>query len=174
MSSSDVPNAPDPSRSNPRWWGGVVTGAVFGAAVVAVAAYLLMPGMMLMTEPSRLSFDQTVTEIEHAIDEQGWESPGTLDMQKSLGKHEVDFAHRVKVIQLCKPKYAADVLKTDRYVSCLMPCTIAVWEDDAGRVFVSKMNTGLMGKLFGGNIARVMGDHVAAEEHAMLESVLAH
>jgi len=72
------------------------------------------------------------------------------------------------------PAYAADVLSTDRYVSCLMPCTIAVWEDDAGRVFVSKMNTGLMGKRFGGNIARVMGDHVAAEEHAMLQRVVAN
>ena len=37
---------------------------------------------------------------------------------------------------------------------------------------LSKMNTGLMGKVFGGNIARVMGGAVAEDEHEILQRVL--
>jgi hypothetical protein len=32
-----------------------------------------------------------------------------------------------------------------------------VWEDDDGKVYLSKMNLTLMAKMFGGNIAKVMG-----------------
>jgi len=39
-----------------------------------------------------------------------------------------------------------------------MPCTLAVYEADDGKVYISKMNTGLMGKLFGGTVAEVVGD----------------
>jgi len=80
---------------------------------------------------------------------------------------------QVRIIQLCKSEYAKSVLMTDRYVASLMPCAIAVYEGDDGKVYVSKMNTGLMGKLFGGNIAKVMGGKVAKDEHAILEGVVA-
>jgi hypothetical protein len=34
------------------------------------------------------------------------------------------------------------------------------------------MNMGLMGKLFGGNVARVIGGNVAKDESKMLEEVI--
>jgi len=40
-------------------------------------------------------------------------------------------------------------------------------------VYLSKMNTGLMGTMFGGTVAEVMGGPVAADEKAILASVLA-
>ena len=55
-----------------------------------------------------------------------------------------------------------------------MPCAISVWEGANGEVHVSKMNTGLMGKLFGGNIARIMGGRVAKDEKAILAPVVNH
>jgi hypothetical protein len=49
-----------------------------------------------------------------------------------------------------------------------MPCSIGVYEGDDGRVYVAKMNTGLMGKMFGGNVAQVMGGAVAEDEAKIL------
>jgi uncharacterized protein (DUF302 family) len=91
-----------------------------------------------------------------------------------MAKHGETFEPRVNIIQLCKAPYAKQVLTTDRHVASMMPCSIAVWEDDAGQVHVSKMNTGLMGKMFGGTIAEVMGGKVAAEEARMLAAVTDH
>ena len=41
-----------------------------------------------------------------------------------------------------------------------------------GRSWKGKMNTELMGKLFGGNIAEVMGNKVARDEVAILAALL--
>lgn len=152
--------------------GSLIGGFALGALTVAIAVWMVMPSMMIVTHESEMGLEDTVAAIQQAMDAEGWASPGTINLNKSLAKHGEPFDKQVRVIQLCKAPYAKDVLTTDRYVSCLMPCTISVWEDDAGKVHVSKMNTGLMGKLFGGNIARVMGGKVAAEESRILASVV--
>jgi hypothetical protein len=53
-----------------------------------------------------------------------------------------------------------------------MPCKFSIWEGGDGKVYLTKMNTGLMGKLFGGNVAKVMGSSVTADEEAILEGLL--
>ena len=53
-----------------------------------------------------------------------------------------------------------------------MPCAVAVYEDDAGKVWLSKMNGGLMGKLFGGTVGRVMGPFVSSEEKQILARIV--
>ena len=40
------------------------------------------------------------------------------------------------------------------------------------KTYLSKMNVGLMGKMFGGNIAKVMGGSVAVDEHKILLGLL--
>lgn len=150
----------------------LVAGVFVGIVITGLVGWTAMPGMMIVTEQSRLGFDETLSTLDKAITNQGWISPGTSDMQASLVKHGRQFPHRVKIIKLCHPQYASDILATDRHVACLMPCSIAVWESDDGKVYISKMNTGLMGKMFGGNIARVMGNKVARDEAAILAAVV--
>jgi uncharacterized protein (DUF302 family) len=156
----------------PRTWLWLGAGLVAGLVVAGAGMKVVMPSMMIVTEESKLGFDETVAALETAIKEQGWASPGTMDMNASMAKHGVTFAPRVKLVQLCKAEYASEVLTSDRYVASLMPCKFAVWESDDGRVYISKMNTGLMGKLFGGTIAKVMGGSVAKDEHAMLADIV--
>ncbi len=154
----------------PLLWTGL--GVVLGVGLAALAVWQLMPGMMIVTHESRLGFDETVAAIEAGAEAKGWASPGTLRLDKSLAKHGVPFEPRVAVFQLCHPRYAERVLTSDRWASSLMPCAISVWEADDGRVQVSKMNTGLMGTLFGGTIAEVMGGPVARDEAAILANVV--
>ncbi len=149
---------------------GLVTGVILTGAAIVTA----MPKMMIVTQESRLGFDETVAALEQAIPQQGWVVSTVSDMNKSMAKHGVEFAPRVKLVKLCKPEYAQSVLTTDRHVSTLMPCTIAVWEGDDGRVYLSKMNMSLMAKMFGGNIAKVMGGSVARDEHAILAGIIAN
>ena len=150
-----------------------LVGLVVGAVITGLVVVKTMPGMMIVTKPSRLGFEETVKAVQEGIKGQGWVSPATLDMNKSMAKHGVTLEPQVRVIQLCNAEYARSVLVTDRYVASLMPCAIAVYEGDDGKVYVSKMNTGLMGTLFGGNIAKVMGGQVAKDEHAILAGVVA-
>lgn len=151
--------------------GGLV-GIVVGAVLCGLVLWAVMPSMMIVTHESELGFDETVTALEKHIEEQGWVVSRVMDMNASMAKHGVEFAPRVKLVKLCKPEYAKSVLTTDRHVSTLMPCTFAVWEDDEGDVYLSKMNMGLMAKMFGGNIADVMGGKVVKDERAILSGIV--
>jgi uncharacterized protein (DUF302 family) len=152
--------------------GAFLAGLLLGAVLAGVLVLKTMPSAMIVTAPGSLGFDETVAALEKATTDQGWVVSAVMDMNESLAAKGVVFGPRVKLIKVCKPEYAADILKTDRDISVMMPCTLAVWEDDQGSVMVSRMNTGLMGRLFGGNVARVMSRRAAPDEHRIFSSVL--
>lgn len=155
-------------RSVGLFFGGLVVGLV----VAGVAVWMLAPGMMLVTHESRLGFDETVAALEEAAEAEGWVVSGTRDMNASLAQHGQELPRRVRIVELCHPEYARDILTTDRELSSMMPCAISVWETDAGEVRVTQMNTGLVGRMFGGNVARVMGGRVAEDERSIVSAVV--
>ena len=127
---------------------------------------------MIITEESTMDLDRTVQTLEKAISEQGWLVSGLRDMNKSLAKHGAELGPRVKLVDLCNPWYAKSVLTSDPYSSTMMPCTFGLWQADHGRVYLSRINMKLMARMFGGNIAKVMGDQVAQDEEKILAGVL--
>lgn len=153
---------------------GGLLGMVLGAVLCGVAVVAAMPKMMIVTQESGLGFDETVAALQEAIPARGWVVSTVSDMNQSMAQHGVEFGPRVKLVKLCKPEYAKSVLTTDRHVSTLMPCTMAVWEGDDGKVYLSKMNMPLMARMFGGNIAKVMGGRVARDEQAILSDIVKH
>lgn len=160
------------SQGRRSWMVAGMIGIMVGALLCGSAIVVAMPRMMIVTQESRLDFEETVAALERAIPARGWVVSTVMDMNQSMAKHGVEFGPRVKLVKLCKAEYAKSVLTTDRHVSTLMPCTIAVWESDDGRVLLSKMNMPLMARMFGGNIAKVMGGSVARDEHAILSDIV--
>ncbi len=149
-----------------------IAGLVCGLALTAGWIIALMRARMIEVHKSKYGFDETVARLEQAVRDAGWLLSDSKRMNESFEKKDVFFKPRVHLIKLCEPRHATDVLKDNRRVACLMPCTFAVYEDDAGAVQISKSNTRLMGRVFGGSIARVMGGEVAKAEHEMLKTVL--
>ena len=147
-------------------------GGLIGILATGLVLFAAMPSMMLKTYETGYGYDKTIARLQERIEAGGWVVSGVSDMNKSLARQGVDFGPRVTLVSLCQPQYAESVLKSDRYVSVMMPCKFSVWEDDDGKVYLTKMNMGLMGKLFGGNIAKIMGGHVAVDEERMLEGLL--
>jgi len=152
--------------------GVAVLGVLLGAAGTLSGVAAFAPGMMIVTYESRLGVDETVEALKQSVEAQGWNVVGTRDMRQSLARHGVEFSHEVRSLEICKADYASQVLTDDRYLCSLMPCSISVWQADDGKVYISKMNTGLMGKLFGGTVARVMGGSVASDERAILADII--
>jgi hypothetical protein len=66
---------------------------------------------------------------------------------------------KVGSIALCNPRYASRILAdaNNRKVTAFMPLAIGVYEDGKGQVYVPQLDVGLMGMMFGGTIAEVMG-----------------
>ena len=162
------------ARSNRRIWIAGVVGIMIGFVLCGIVVFTAMPSLMVVTRECKLGFDETVAALEKRIPEHGWVVSGgqPIDMNKSMAKHGVTFKPRVKLVKLCNAEYAKSVLTTDRHISCMMPCSMAVWEGDDGKVYLSEMNMALMAKMFGGNVAKVMGEKVVHDEEEMLQGLL--
>ena len=151
----------------------LLVGILLGAGTTALVAWKAMPGMMLTVHESKYSdVASTCEQLKKAIEANGWHCPAIRDMNKAMARHGIQFDRPVRIVELCKADYAKRVLSTNPEVSTLMPCAWGVYEGADGKVYVSGMNMGLMGKMFGGTIAEVMGGKVSKDEQAMLRSVV--
>ena len=153
----------------------LIFGLLIGIVATVAVGRSAMPSMMLEVRQSRLSFEETVTAIEEAAIKEGWQVPKIYNLQQSLVKAGYEDMTRLQVLSLCQPGHAYDILSDDKskMVAAMMPCRIGVFEAADGKVYVSQMNVGMMSKMFGGNIEKVM-TRVAAEEETMLENILIH
>jgi uncharacterized protein (DUF302 family) len=148
-------------------------GVLTGALGLGVVAWQVMPGMMLDVRESPYdSVEETIDHLVDRIEAHGWSNQAVRNMNASMAKHDVEMDRPVRVVELCNAHHARTVLRSNPEVSTMMPCAWGVYRGDDGRVYVSGMNMGLMGQLFGGTIADVMGDTVAKQEEAMLEEAL--
>lgn len=150
----------------------LVLGLLIGSLLTALSMYILMPGMMITVQESRYAtVEETVLKLQEAIEKHGWSSPMIRNMNDAMAKGGFPSNRTVRLVELCKAQYAKDVLDSNPEVSTLMPCAWGVYSGNDGKVYIAGMNMGLMGKMFGGNIARIMGGAVASEEHKMLAEV---
>ena len=151
----------------------LIIGFLIGAITTTIIVIAVARRRMIQVLPSpHGTVEETVAALERGIGAaEGWSSPGVRDLNGMMARHGVQFAPKVRLVEMCKARHAAEVLRTDRHVATLMPCAVAVYEDDTGRVWLSKLNLELMGPLMGGNVGRVMGGPVAKEEKAVLAAL---
>ena len=149
---------------------------VFGAGLLAgvllagLVGWQVMPSLMVRERISPLALDQTVAKIEANAVAGGWVVSGVRKLDESVRKHGGGDVIRVRLVEMCQPHHAARILNDadGRKASVLMPCSVSVYEDEQGVVRVVSMNSGLMGRMFGGVIAEVMGGSVSREQAEIL------
>jgi uncharacterized protein (DUF302 family) len=148
-------------------------GVLTGLALAGVLAYLFAPGLMISEQESPLSLDATVERLTTAAKEKGWVVSGVKKLDESVKKHGGPDVRAVRLVELCHADHAGKILLDDdaRFVSVMMPCTISVYEKSDGSVWMSSLNPGLVGKLFGGVISEVMAGPVAEAQAGFLEAV---
>ncbi len=146
-----------------------IIGVVAGVIIMGIVGFYSMPGMMMLEDRSPYDFETTIEVFEEKVDEAGWSILATTDMKEILAGHGHDVLN-VKIFELCSAQYSAEILALDdeRIVSPLMPCRVAVYEKSDGITYITRMNSELMARPFGGAINEVMS--VAAVE---IEDVIA-
>jgi uncharacterized protein (DUF302 family) len=150
--------------------GTLLLGVILGAVLVGGIGWLTMPGMMLHEQMSPYSVDETVTKITANAENAGWVVAGISPLHKSVKKHGGGDLPPVMLLNLCQANHAYKILKDDenKVLSVMMPCTISVYQKTDGKTYVGSMNAGLLGKMFGGTIAKVMGEEVAADQQGFI------
>ena len=129
-----------------------------GMILMGLIVWFTMPSMMLIKQKSNRSYDDTIVILSETLKKkQDWRVLTINDYQKSTAAFGA--MERVGSMNVCNPRYASKILADDanRGVTAFMPMAIGVYEDKKGQVFVSQLNVGLLGMMFGGTIADVMG-----------------
>ena len=146
---------------------------IFGVLLTGIVMYQVAPGMMMLEDESKFSsFEETVTTFEQSVKEHDWKLSTTHDLQKSMAKFGKD-VKAVKVFELCHPDHAGRILERDdeRIVSSLMPCRIAIYEKNDGKIYISRMNSGMMASMMDGIIPEVM-EEAAVQNEEILKAIL--
>ena len=149
-----------------------IIGFVLGIFVFGLVAFFSASSIMIVEDVSPLSYEETVQKVKDTAAEIGWKVPTVHEIHKSVKKAGFDVPP-VTVIELCHPKLAGTLLEDDdaRVVTSMMPCRLSVYKTSDGKVVVSRMNTGLVSKMFGGIVTDVMADATKGSEK-IISSVL--
>jgi uncharacterized protein (DUF302 family) len=144
----------------------LVVGIFSGIVLLGLVGWVSAPTMMLTETLSPYGVDETVEKIKANALAEGWVVAGVKPLHKSVKKHGGGDLPPVMLINLCQAHHAYKILREEgsRIVSVMMPCTISVYQKDDGKTYIGTMNAGLMGKMFGGTVAQVMGEDVAAQQ----------
>lgn len=141
-----------------------ITGILIGFALGLVLVAVVMPGLMVSEKVSPLDYEETIAHITQKVEAAGWKVSAAMRLDKSLAKEGKEVLP-VASLKICQPDHAEKVLLDDkaRFLSVMMPCSIAVYEKADGKTYISTMNAGLLGRMFGGTAQSVMGGPVAKE-----------
>ncbi len=154
---------------------GFLLGLVVGVILTAVAVLVFMPKLMIPVHESKMGVDETVAAIEKSALDSGWLVPKIYNIQQTLANNGHPDMSELKILSICQPDHAYNILTfndKDKLVAGIMPCRVAVYKgQEDGKTYIAEMNMGLMSKMFGGNIAKVMAT-VAAQEKAMVEPLI--
>lgn len=131
---------------------------LFGMALMGVIVWFTMPSVMLIKHRSNLGYNDTITALTEALTKKpDWKVLTVNDYKKSTAAFGA--IENTGSMNICNPRYASKILANDadRGVTAFMPLAIGVYEDKKGQVYVTQLNVGLLGMMFGGTIADVMG-----------------
>jgi uncharacterized protein (DUF302 family) len=151
-----------------------LAGFLVGIVLVSVIGWLMMPGLMLHENLSPYSVEDTVKKITTSALEEGWVVAGVKPLHKAVKKHGGYDIPPVMLINLCQADHAYNILKEDanKVLSVMMPCTISVYQKGDGKTYVGSMNAGLLGTMFGGTIAEIMGKQVAEQQQIFIQAAM--
>lgn len=145
---------------------------IVGAIAASLIGFMLLPGLMINETLSPLPFEETLEKIESNAKEIGWKVPKSwkVNFQANFMKLlKVDIGP-TKLLKMCEPQAAVDILKHDRYkkLAVMMPCTVAVYQKSDGKVYIGTMNMGLLGYMFGGEVNKAI-QRIAPEMDQMID-----
>lgn len=116
------------------------------------------PRAIVVENVSSTGFANTLNTLKQQLEADGWNIVAEINLGARLAKKNVALPGGLVILELTSGKNAVPLLKDEstRYVAALMPCSVAVYGMNDGRVMISRMNAGLMAGMMEPRVAEVM------------------
>ncbi len=121
----------------------------------------LMQQMMFRVDTSALSFEETVSSLTKAAEQNGWIIPDTRDLQREYHKAGLTDMTRCMILYFCNPQGGYKIMTSSdkkKAMSVMMPMGVSVYETADRRVEIAAMNLSLMSNFFSGVVKEVLKD----------------
>ncbi len=120
-------------------------------------------------KPVALSFDDAITRVTEALQQEGFGVLTEIDVAATMKKKiDVDMPP-YRILGACNPKLANQAISAEPSIGLLLPCNVVVRQDEAGQVHVEFMDPQAVMQLVG----RPEVAELAADVRGRLERVLA-
>ncbi len=86
------------------------------------------------------SYDEVLARIPEALKAQGFGVLTRIDVKQTLKEKIGAEFRRYQILGACNPRYAHRALAAEPAIGALLPCSVAVWEEDDGSVTVNAVD----------------------------------
>ena len=93
------------------------------------------------------SINQAVEDIENIVKKYGFGVLHIHDLKQTMKNKGVEFENECKILEICNPHKAKQVLTQDMSLNMALPCRISVYEDNGENKIGTILPTSLLGAL---------------------------
>lgn len=90
---------------------------------------------MLYIKQTDKSVDQAFEDLGASIKKHGFGLLHHYDFKQTLKEKGFDLANECRVLEVCNPKQASEVLHKDMAINMALPCRVSIYQD-AGKTFI--------------------------------------
>lgn len=124
--------------------------------------------MLYVVETSK-AFDDAVRDLEEAVKRNKFGVLHVHDLQATLRAKGFDFPNRCKILEVCNPQRAVQVLNAYMPVNLALPCRISVFEE-RGKVKIGMITpTAALSFFPGAAELKPVAEEVDAETRRMID-----
>jgi len=76
------------------------------------------------------SVEEAAADLEASVQRHGFGVLHTYDFKATLRSKGFDLPNECRILEVCNPKQASEILRNDMRVNMALPCRISVYEDD--------------------------------------------
>jgi uncharacterized protein (DUF302 family) len=85
--------------------------------------------MAIYTRETTKAVDRAAGDLEAAVTAHGFGVLHTYDFRQTLAEKGFELPHECRVLEVCNPRQASEVLKLDMSLNMVLPCRLSVYED---------------------------------------------
>ena len=89
---------------------------------------------MIYTRQTNKTVADATRDVEAAVAAHGFGVLHSYDFQKTLGDKGFPLANACRVLEVCNPKQASEVLAADMALNMALPCRLSVYEDNGATI----------------------------------------
>lgn len=102
--------------------------------------------MLYIVETAK-DFETAVQALEEAVKRHKFGILHVHDLKKTLKEKGIEFPHRCRILEVCNPQKATQVLTQEMTVNLALPCRISVYEE-GGKVKIGMIRPTTLLALF--------------------------